>query len=109
MKKIVGEDVDTMKEVNRELNRQNEALDNAENNLKEIDYSLKRAGKQVKTMFKMYATDKLIMCMIVVILLVIIAIIIASFVGSKNDNINEDQPHDIFTKKNATSRRFIMS
>ena len=108
MKKVVGEDVDTMREVNRELNRQNEALDNAENNLKEIDYSLKRASKQVKTMFKMYATDKLIMCMIVVILLVIIAIVIASFVGNKNNNTNEDQPHDIFTKKNATSRRLFI-
>ncbi len=107
MKKVVGEDVDTMREVNRELNRQNEALDNAENNLKEIDFSLKRASKQVKTMFKMYATDKLIMCMIVIILLVIIAIIIASFVG-KNDDTNEDQPHDIFTKKNVTSRRLFM-
>ena len=108
MKKVVGEDVDTMREVNRELNRQNEALDNAENNLKEIDFSLKRASKQVKTMFKMYATDKLIMCMIVVILLVIIAIVIASFVGNKNNNTNEDQPHDIFTKKNATSRRLFI-
>ncbi len=56
----------------------------------------------------MYATDKLIMCMIVVILLVIIAIVIASFVGNKNNNTNEDQPHDIFTKKNATSRRLFI-
>ena len=108
MKKIVGEDIGTMKEVNKELERQNEVLDNAEKDLKDIDYSLKRAGQQIKTMFKMYATDKLIMCMIVVIVLVIIAIIIASIVGKNKDNSNQNLPHDIFSnKKNTTTRKLM--
>ena len=41
MKKIVGQDLTTMKDVNVELNRQQEALEIADKNLTEIDYSLK--------------------------------------------------------------------
>ena len=56
----------------------------------------------------MYATDKLIMCMIVVIVLVIIAIIIASIVGKNKDNSNQNLPHDIFSnKKNTTTRKLM--
>ena len=91
MKKVVYQDVDTMKEVNRELLSQHEKLENAEDNLKEIDYSVNRAGKQIKTMAKMYATDKLIMCMIVCILLVVIAIIIVSLVCDSDEDENAKQ------------------
>ena len=96
MKKIVGQDLTTMKDVNVELNRQQEALKIADKNLTEIDYSLKRAGQQIKTMFKMYATDKLIMCMIIVIVLVIITIIILSAVGKKKNGGKSNIPTDIF-------------
>lgn len=96
MKKIVGQDLTTMKDVNVELNRQQEALEIADKNLTEIDYSLKRAGQQIKTMFKMYATDKLIMCMIIVIVLVIITIIILSAVGKKKNGGKSNIPTDIF-------------
>ena len=88
MKKVVYQDLDTMKEVNRELLSQNEKLENAENDLKEIDYSVNRAGKQIKTMAKMLATDKLIMCMIVCILLVIVAIVIVSLVFDSDEEEN---------------------
>ena len=91
MKKVVTNDLDTMKEVNRELLNQQEKLENAENDLKEIDYSLNRAGKQLKTMAKMIATDKLIMCMICCILLVIVAIIIVSVFFSDDDDENAKQ------------------
>lgn len=101
MEKIVSSDVKTMQEVNKELDRQGQALDNADKDLKEIDYSLKRAGEQMKTMFKMFATDKLIMCMIVVIVLVIISIIVVSLVGGDENN-NYNTPTDIFSKKNIT-------
>lgn len=101
MKNIVGSDVRTMKEVNANLKSQKEQLENADKDLKEIDYSLKRAGEQMKTMFKMYATDKLIMCMIVVILLVIIAIIVVSLVG-KDKNKNFNVPNDIFSNDGKT-------
>ena len=99
MKKVVGEDVNTMREVNQELNRQNEALDNAENNLKEIDFSLKRAGQQIRTMFKMYASDKLILCLIFVIILIILCIIIASIVNKNKKGKNENLPKDSFSKR----------
>jgi chromosome segregation ATPase len=95
MKKIVYQDLDTMKEVNKELLLQHEKLENADNDLKEIDNSLNRAGKQIKTMAKMMATDKLIMCLICCILLVVIAIVIASLVIDTDD---ED--------KNATQDTF---
>ena len=91
MKKVVYQDLDTMKEVNKELLNQQEKLENAENDLKEIDYSINRAGKQLKTMAKMYATDKLIMCMICCILLVVIAIIIVSVFFSDDEDENAKQ------------------
>ena len=81
IKKTVYHDLDTMKDVNKELLSQREKLENAENDLKEIDYSLNRAGKQLKTMAKMLATDKLILCMIGCIIIVVIAIIIVSFLS----------------------------
>ena len=80
MKKVVYNDLDKMKDINKELLSQNEKLENAENDLKEIDYSVNRAGKQIKTMAKMYATDKFILCMIACILLVVIVIVIVALV-----------------------------
>ena len=91
MKKVVNQDLDTMKDVNKELLSQNEKLENAGKDLQEIDYSLNRAGKQIKTMAKMYATDKLVMCMILCILIVIIAIVIVSFFsGGDKKNAQHD-------------------
>jgi len=94
MKKVVNQDLETMKDVNKELLSQNEKLDNAHKDLKEIDYSLNRAGQQIKTMAKMYATDKLIMCMIFFILIAVIAIIIISFFFDGDDDANAT--HDSF-------------
>ena len=95
MKKVVYQDLETMKEVNKELVSQHEKLENAEVDLKEIDYSVNRAGKQIKTMAKMYSTDKLIMCMIFCILLVVIAIIIVSLCFDSNAE-EENSKQDIF-------------
>lgn len=101
MLKVTSGDVNTMKAINQDLIAQGEKLDNASNDLKEIDYSIKRAGEQIKTMFRMYATDKLIMCMIIVVILVIIAIMIVSFIkGEDNDDFNT--PADIFGSKTKT-------
>ena len=92
MKKVVRQDLNTMKDVNRELLEQNEKLENAENDLKEIDYSLNRAGQQIKTMAKMYATDKMVLCMIFLIILIIVAIILMTTVfGGDDDNSNSKQ------------------
>lgn len=89
MKKVVSQDLSTMKEVNRELLEQNEKLENAENDLKEIDYSLNRAGQQIKTMAKMYATDKLVICMIFFIICIIVVILLMTTVfGGDDDNTN---------------------
>ena len=95
MKKIVYQDLDTMKEVNKELLSQHEKLENAEGDLKEIDNSVNRAGKQIKQMAKMYATDKLIMCMIFCILLVVIAIVVVSLVFD-SDEEGENAKQDTF-------------
>ena len=103
MKKIVNQDYETMKDVNRELLSQNEKLENADKELKEIDYSLNRAGKQMKMMAKMYATDKLIMCMIFCILLVILAIIVVSFLIPGDDDSSANSQHDSFTNGDKTN------
>ena len=105
MGRVINQDVDVMKNVNVELNKQNEQLDNIDDDLKDIDYSLERAGKQIKNMFKLYSSDKCITCMIVVILLIIITIILVSALGG-DSNKNFNVPHDIFNsnpKGNSTS------
>ena len=91
MKKVAYNDLDTMKEVNKELLIQHEKLENAEVELKEIDNSLNRAGKKIKTMAKMYVTDKLIMCIIICILLVVIGIIIMVVFFDSGDDQNYKQ------------------
>lgn len=96
MKNMVSGDLQTMKDVNAELDRQGAALENADKDLTEIDYSLKRAGEQMKSMLKMYATDKFIMCMIFVIALVIVAVVIVSFIKGGDDDGDDSGPLDIF-------------
>lgn len=100
-KKVLNQ-LDIAKEIKKDLKSQNEKLDNTQKNLKEMDYSLARANKQLVAMFKMYATDKLIMCVIVVIVLIIIAIIIVAAVGGDKQN-KFNVPHDIFGSSNTTT------
>ena len=111
MGRVINQDVDVMKNVNVELNKQNEHLDNIDDDLKDIDYSLERAGKQIRNMFKLYSSDKCITCMIVVILLIIITIILVSALGGdKNKNFNV--PHDVFNSNangNPTSSNGVWS
>ena len=83
MAHVVNNDVDQMKNVNIQLNQQHEKLDNVDKDLVEMDYSLKRAGKQITSMFKMYSSDKCITCLIVVILIIIVTIIIVSACGGE--------------------------
>ena len=45
---MVHGDIETMKGVNNELNRHNEVLENVNDDLNEIDFSLKRARKTNK-------------------------------------------------------------
>jgi hypothetical protein len=85
-----------------DLAAQKEKIKQVNSDLKEIDYSLNRAGKQLATMFKMYATDKLILCMIVLIVLIIIAIIIVAAVGGDKAN-NFNVPHDIFSNSGTNT------
>ena len=99
MAKVVHQDVDHMKNVNIELYRQQQKLENIDDDLKDMDYSLKRAGKQITGMFKMYSSDKCITCMIIVIIIIIITIIIVSACGGDDKN-RFNVPHDIFNSNN---------
>jgi ElaB/YqjD/DUF883 family membrane-anchored ribosome-binding protein len=100
----VDQDVKIAQQVKSELDNQKEKLDKTDKNLKEIDYSLNRAAKQISTMFKMYACDKLIMCMIFVIVGVIVGIIIAAAVGGLPEG-KFNVPNDIFgLNKNTTTK-----
>jgi len=103
MNRVVKSDIELAKEMEKELAEHQIKLDNTSKDLKEMDYSLARARKQLTTMFKMYATDKIIMCLIVIIVLVIIAIIIVAAVGGDTSN-SFNVPHDIFSStKNSTT------
>ena len=100
--KIVNKDIDVMKDVNKELERQKDQFDVADAELKEIDFSINRARKKITSLFKLYASDKCITCLIVVIMLIIVTIIIVSACGGDNKN-NFNVPHDIFGTNNKTS------
>ena len=91
MKKVLNNDLSTIKEINIGLLEQKDNLDNSGKKLKDIDYSLNRAGNQIKTMAKIFLTDKLIICMILFIVLAIIAVIISFFFnGNENTNTKYD-------------------
>ena len=92
---VVHKDIDNIKDVNKELERQKEQLDNADTELKEMEFSIDRARKKITNMFKLYASDKCITCLIVIILLIIIINIIVSACGGDNKR-NFNVPHDIF-------------
>ncbi|MCQ2820459.1 MAG: hypothetical protein MJ252_24615, partial [archaeon] len=89
MERMAAGDLQTMKQVNVELDRQDEKLNNANKDLTEIDYSLDKAGKQMRDILKIYAKDKMIMCLIIVMLLIIVVIIIISIVKGKKDDKND--------------------
>ena len=111
MQSHVNKGIDGMKEVNIELDAQNQNLDNIETDLKEIDFSLKRAKDQIYNMFKIYSSDKIITCLIIFILIIIVTIIIVSACGGDKKN-NFNAPHDIFfVSKNNTinSGKFIVN
>ena len=104
--KLVENYVDIMKGINKELVRQGEVIDNVNKDLKEMDISLKSAGKQIKNIYKIVSSDKFIKCLIFVIILFIIVIIIISAVGGdKKKNFNV--PHDIFNSNTNKKLRFL--
>ena len=102
MAKIVNNVDDQMKNVNGELNAQQEKLDIVDNDIKEINFSLDRAKKQITNMFKLYAKDKCILGLIIIIVIIIVVIIIVSICGGDNEK-NFNVPHDIFGTSNNTA------
>lgn len=102
IQKVVKEDINIAQAIQRDLDAQINKMDVIQTDIKDIDYSLNRAAKQLKVMFRMYATDKMILGLIVIIVLAIIAIIIVAAVGGdKNNNFNV--PHDIFSSSSSSS------
>ena len=102
MANVVHQDIGHMKNVNIKLNEQQEKLENVDTDLKEIDYSLSRAGKQITSIFKMYSSDKCIISMIFVVVVIIVIIIIVSVCGGDNKK-NFNVPHDIFSSNNNST------
>ena len=100
--KTLGDDVRRMKETNKALYEQEEQLDNVNNDLKEMNYSLERARSQITSMFKMYSRDKCITGLIIVILIIIVVIVIVAACGGDNEK-NFNVPHDIFNKNSTSS------
>lgn len=112
MERKVKDANDIANEIQIEQAKQLEKLSGAKKDLKDIDSSLKRSDNNLKTMLRMYATDKLIMCMIILIVLLIITIIIIGAVGGDKEG-KFNVPHDIFvsgnssTESTTTNRRFL--
>lgn len=101
MLKKLSETKDVSNNIKVNLVKQREQLENTQRNLKEIDYSLDRANKTLKTMLKTIATDKIVLGLIVVIVLAIIAIIIVAAVGGDPQG-NFNVPHDWIVKQPTT-------
>lgn len=106
MNKKIYETKDVSSAIKQNLIKQRDQLINTQKNLKEMDYSLDRATKTLKNMFKTYATDKLILGILVIIAIAIVAIIIVAAVGGDSSG-NFNVPHDIFSSstssKNSTT------
>lgn len=103
---MVNEANENAIKIQQELHRQNEKLGNIQGELNEIDESLKRSNKTMRQILVGLATDKFILCMIVVICLIIITIIIVGAVGGDKDR-KFNVPHDLFVNQksgNATSQ-----
>ena len=100
MLKKIGESKEVAGNIKLNLTKQKEQLEKTQANLKEIDYSLDRANKTIKNMVKAYATDKIILGLIVIIILAIIAIVIVAAVGGDEEG-NFNVPHDWFTSKST--------
>ena len=102
MTKNLYNGLDIMKDANKELQEQEEKLENVNNDLKEMNYSLERARSQITSMFKMYSRDKCITGLIIVILIIIVVIVIVAACGGDNEK-NFNVPHDIFNKNTTSS------
>lgn len=99
--KLLGEATNVLKETNKELEGQKGVLKIINQDLDDIDYSLKKAYRQIIEMLIKYSTDPLIVCLIAVIVLIIITIIIVSAFG-ENKNKNFNLPYD-FLKNNKNT------
>jgi len=97
---MVNEANENAIKIQQELHRQNEQLGNIQGELNEIDESLKRSNKTMRQILIGLATDKFILCMIVIIVLIIITIIIVGAVGGDPDK-KFNVPHDLFNNKVA--------
>ena len=97
---MVNEANENAIKIQQELHRQNEQLGNIQGELNEIDESLKRSNKTMMQILIGLATDKFILCMIVIIVLIIITIIIVGAVGGDPDK-KFNVPHDLFNNKVA--------
>jgi chromosome segregation ATPase len=97
---MVNEANENAVKIQQELHRQNEQLGNIQGELNEIDESLKRSNKTMRQILVGLATDKFILCMIVIIVLIIITIIIVGAVGGDPDK-KFNVPHDLFSTKKA--------
>ena len=102
--KILGELVDiittdnkTLMVIKNDLTEQQKKLELIDPELKEINFSLKRAKKKVTEMSRQLSKDKFIICLIVLIVIIIITIIIASACGKNKDNNKSNLPLDIFS------------
>lgn len=102
MLKRLTETKDVSNNIKVDLIKQREQLEKTQTNLREIDYSLDRATKTLKTMLRSIATDKIVMGLILIIVLAIIAIIIVAAVGG-DDKGNFNVPHDWIVSKPTNS------
>ena len=111
--KILGELIDIVQKDNQTLmvvreNLENQAgeIDKIDPNLKEMEFSLKRAGLKIRDIGIYLAQDKLKKFLFIFIVLMIIIIIIVSACGGKEKK-NFNLPFDIFSTNNKDNNTDI--
>ena len=101
---IVSKDNETCMVVKKNLKEQEEKINYVDPDLKDIQFSLKRAGKKIRRMMIDLSKDKIIKCLIAIISIIIITIIIVSFFGGDKKN-NYNLPIDIFGTNNKNNNK----
>lgn len=103
---IVSKDGETCIIISKNLEEQGKKIEDISPQLKEIDYSLNRAGKKVKSMMKELLKDNFIKCLIGIVSIIILTIIIVSLVKGKNSNDNSTNlPFDIFSSNSKNNNK----
>mmetsp|Transcript_39864 Transcript_39864/g.55386 ORF Transcript_39864/g.55386 Transcript_39864/m.55386 type:complete len:247 (+) Transcript_39864:129-869(+) len=105
-KQIVHETIQIGTETATQLHQQTEQMERIVQDLDDIHFNLKKAGKLLRDITRQLATDRVIMFFLAVIALGVVVIFILKAVYPKDDNVQ--MPGNETPSENQPSRRLLM-